>query len=137
MAKLYLFCQSCSGGGRILGFEWKVDEKAIVTEYRDLAIGCPYCFSILRLRLYPGFHKGSKEKAELVTIKDKTLEEVWGTSGGRADHVLYLKRWWSADIELCQNLMWATNKERKQVLKRLGILGRVPWVDGFVVPSQA
>ena len=127
--------------GRAVGFDWEVDEKAIVTGYSDFVIGCPCCFSILRLRLYPGFHKSRLPKdSELVLIREGELKarEPRGRSRKRDSdlffsHRLKLKRW-SGDIELCTDREWAAVEERKQVLKMLEASAGVRQSGGFVAP---
>jgi hypothetical protein len=127
---------------RVVGFDWEVDEKTIVTGYRDFVIGCPCCFSILRLRLYPGFHKSRLPKdSELVLIRygefkaikprGKSLKR--DSSSAFLDHRLKLKKW-SGDIELCTDREWADAEERKRILKMVEATTGVRQSEGFVIP---
>jgi hypothetical protein len=127
--------------GSVVGFDWEVDEKAIVTGYSDFVIGCPSCFSILRLRLYPGFHKSRLPKdSELVLIRYGEFKAIKPRgkslkrdSGVFLDHRLELKKW-SGDIELCTDREWADAEERKRILKMVEATTGVRQSDGFVVP---
>jgi hypothetical protein len=126
---------------RVIGFDWEVDEKAIVTGYSDFVIGCPCCFSILRLRLYPGFHKSRLPKdSELVLIRYGEFKAIkprgksrQRDSGTFLEHRLDLKKW-SGDIELCTDREWADSEERKRILKMVEATTGVRQSGGFVVP---